>query len=103
MLCLPVNSTTAILIMMAAVGFLGLEVCGYATNSIEIAPEYSGIIMGVSNTIATLPGIIGVYITGVLLEAFNSWITIWVITACICVSAGIMWALFSTTNKVNLQ
>jgi len=41
---------------------------GFAPNMIDIIPEYAGILMGISNTIATAPGIIGVSLTGYILD-----------------------------------
>ncbi|KAI7982444.1 putative anion transporter 5 [Camellia lanceoleosa] len=38
-------------------------------NHMDIAPRYAGIVMGVSNTAGTLAGVIGVDLTGKLLEA----------------------------------
>ncbi len=34
----------------------------------DIAPAYAGIVFGISNTFATLPGIISPYIVGALTE-----------------------------------
>jgi ACS family sodium-dependent inorganic phosphate cotransporter-like MFS transporter 5 len=39
---------------------------GYLININDIAGPYSGIVFGISNTIATIPGILGPYVAGVL-------------------------------------
>lgn len=40
----------------------------YATHQ-DIGPSVAGTLLGISNTFASLPGVIGVYITGVILDA----------------------------------
>ncbi|KAE8668274.1 putative anion transporter 7 [Hibiscus syriacus] len=68
---LPIFRTSggAILCSSVALGFLALGRSGFAVNHMDIAPRYAGIVMGVSNTAGTLAGIIGVEMTGRLLEA----------------------------------
>lgn len=41
---------------------------GFILTANDIAPAYAGIIFGISNTFATLPGIISPYIVGALTE-----------------------------------
>lgn len=41
-----------------------LSVCGYGVNHLDVAPAYASILMGFSNTIATIPGIISPLIAG---------------------------------------
>ena len=35
-------------------------------NHVDIAPPFSGILFGISNTAATIPGIVAPYIVGVI-------------------------------------
>ena len=55
-----------------AVGMLALVFGGYAPNGFDIAPRYADVIWGLSNTVATLPGIFGVYLTGWLVDRTGS-------------------------------
>jgi hypothetical protein len=41
---------------------------GFLLTANDIAPAYSGIIFGISNTFATIPGIISPYVVGALTE-----------------------------------
>ena len=52
----------------ASLSFLGFARGGFAVNHMDIAPEFAGVIMGVSNTAGTVAGIVGVAFTGWLLE-----------------------------------
>lgn len=48
----------AVVLMTIAVMSCGGFFCGYFTNHIDIAPNYAGILMAITNTFATIPGII---------------------------------------------
>lgn len=54
---------------------------GYAVNHMDIGPRHAGTLMGISNTAGTLPGIIGVYVTGLILELTGSWALVFQVTA----------------------
>ena len=41
---------------------------GFSINHLDIAPQYAAILMGVSNTIGTIPGIISPAITGFIVK-----------------------------------
>ncbi|KAF5931043.1 hypothetical protein HYC85_031916 [Camellia sinensis] len=63
------TSDGAVYCSSVALGSLALARVGFAINHMDIAPRYAGIVIGVSNTAGTLAGVIGVDLTGKLLEA----------------------------------
>ena len=54
----------AIAFLILGIGFSGLNQIGYAVNHLDIAPRYAGVLMGVSNTFATVPGFLSPLVTG---------------------------------------
>ena len=42
----------------------GFSICGYGVNHLDIAPQFASILIGISNTIATIPGVISPLIAG---------------------------------------
>lgn len=40
----------------------------YSVNHLDIAPQYASLIMGLSNTVATIPGIVSPVITGFIVQ-----------------------------------
>ena len=46
-------------LLTLAVGFQGCVLAGSSINHLDIAPRFSGLLMGVSNMAATIPGIVG--------------------------------------------
>ncbi|CAI9754700.1 unnamed protein product [Fraxinus pennsylvanica] len=87
-------------------GFLALGRARFAINHMDVAPRYAGIVMGVSNTVDTLAGIIGVDLTSRLLEATkaaqlnltspDSWRAVFIIPGSLCIFSSILFLLFST-------
>ncbi|KDP28058.1 hypothetical protein JCGZ_19466 [Jatropha curcas] len=104
------TSTGAVLCSSVALGSLALGRAGFAVNHMDIAPRYAGIVMGVSNTAGTLAGIIGVDLTGRLLEAAKlsysdisspeSWRAVFVIPGLLCILSSFMFLLFSTGERI---
>ena len=58
------TSERVILCSSVALDFLALGRAGFAMNHMDITPRYAGNVMGVSNTLGTLAGIVGVEFNG---------------------------------------
>lgn len=100
----------AVFCSSVALGFLALGRAGFAVNHMDIAPRYAGIVMGVSNTAGTLAGIVGVKLTGQLLEAAKgadlditspeSWRAVFVIPGLLCILSSFVFVIFSTGERI---
>ena len=56
---LGTSQVTAVALLSIGVGMNGLNIAGSTTNLIDIAPRFAGILMGITNSFATVPGMIG--------------------------------------------
>ena len=56
-----------VIILMCAVGCAGLGWSSFLVNHLDIAPNFADILLGITNTTATLPGIMAPYVVGVLI------------------------------------
>lgn len=54
----------AVVIMTIAVMSIGGMFCGFLSNHIDIASNYAGTLMAITNTVATIPGIIVPVVVG---------------------------------------
>jgi ACS family sodium-dependent inorganic phosphate cotransporter len=74
MLLLPLADSVllATALVTIAIGGGAFGVAGFAANHLDIAPQYAGILMGLSNTFAQLPGIVGVALTGFIVNVTHS-------------------------------
>ena len=62
------NWLVAVVCLTFAVGGGGFAFSGFFVNHLDIAPPFAGILMGISNAVATLPGIISPLLTGVIVQ-----------------------------------
>jgi len=51
-----------------SVGLGAFSISGYLANPLDIAPQFSSIILGISNTLATVPGLISPIVTGFIVQ-----------------------------------
>ncbi|MFO1394618.1 MAG: ACS family MFS transporter [Steroidobacteraceae bacterium] len=83
----------ALAALCGAAGVLGCAWSGYAPNGLDLDPRHAAQITGLSNTIATIPGIVGVAVTGWLLDLTGSYSAIFVLTAAVCGLGALAYAL----------
>lgn len=88
------SPTLALALLCAATGALGCTWSGYAPNSLDIAPRHAGMLMGFSNTFATIPGIVGVAITGWLVDVTGTYTAAFVLTAAVSAAGALVYAFF---------
>jgi len=66
------SAVQAVILATISIGGTAIGMGGWGVNHLDVAPRYAGILMGISNTFATLPGIIGVAATGFIVQATGS-------------------------------
>ncbi len=62
------SAAAAEALLCAATGAIGISWAGFAPAMLDVAPRRSALLYGFSNTIATIPGFVGVTITGWLVD-----------------------------------
>jgi len=90
----------ALVLLCTATGALGLTWCGYAPGLIDVAPRHSALVGGFSNTIATIPGIVGVTVTGWLLDVTGTYSAAFILTASISVLSAMVFGLFFSARPL---
>lgn len=73
---------------------------GFSVNHMDVAPRYAGTLMGITNTAGTIPGIIGVYVTGLILEATGSWALVFGVAAGVTLVGLVFFLLFASGRKL---
>lgn len=91
---------TALALMCGALGALAMTWGGFVSNHLDIAPRYADVLMGITNTAGTLPGVIGVTVTGALVDASGTYTSAFVLAACVNIFGALVWLLFATARKV---
>ena len=88
--------TVGLLLMCGAAGAIAFCLAGFAPNAFDIAPRYADVIWGISNTFATLPGIIGVSVTGWLVDRTGGYTAPFLVTAGLSVFGAAIFLLFGS-------
>lgn len=65
----------------------------------DIAPRHAGTLMGITNTAGTIPGIIGVYVSGLILQWTNSWILVFQVAAALNIFGLVFYLIFASTKQ----
>lgn len=104
------SPSTAIFLTSVCLGLCALSRAGFAVNHMDIAPRHAGILMGISNTAGTLAGIVGVGLTGWILESAKaknipmsdskSWTMVFVTPALLCIFSAFIFLAFATGERI---
>ena len=91
--------TMGMLLMCGASGALAFCLAGFAPNSFDIAPRHADVIWGISNTFGTMPGIVGVAVTGWLVDRTGGYTAPFLLTAGVSVVGAIVFLLFGSGER----
>ncbi len=79
-------------------------ISGFWVNMLDISPMYAGQLMGISNTFATIPGLVGNALTGYIINTYNNWaIVFWIASALNIVGAVIFLRFASSNVEINQE
>ncbi|GAB6019540.1 hypothetical protein CHUAL_001114 [Chamberlinius hualienensis] len=88
--------------LVLAVTLNGAVYAGFQCNHIDIAPKFAGTLIGISNSVATIPGIAAPYVVGILTEnqqTLHQWYIVFYIAAAIYSFVGLFFVLFSSGEE----
>jgi ACS family sodium-dependent inorganic phosphate cotransporter len=91
--------TMAVVLMCGATATSACAMSGFGPNCFDIAPKYADVIWGISNTFATLPGIVGVYVTGWLLDRTGSFVAPFLLTVGIALFGAAFYLAFGSGQR----
>ncbi|XP_042207174.1 sialin-like isoform X2 [Homarus americanus] len=96
------NTDLAVALLTLGTMFVGGMYSGFLSNHIDIAPPFAGTLMGISNTFATLPGIIVPSFVGYMThgnQTVEAWRTIFYITLGIFLFEAIFYCIFGSGEQ----
>lgn len=90
----------AFALMCGALGTLSFTWAGFLPNHLEIAPKYADVLMGITNTAGTVPGVIGVAVTGWLVDTTGTYTAAFMLAAAVNIVGAVVWLVFGTAKEV---
>ncbi len=89
----------AIAVMSVGTALGAFVTGGFAVNHMDIAPKYAGTMMGITNTAGTIPGVVGVYVSGLILEWTGSWALVFQTAAGITLFGLVFFLVFASGER----
>ncbi|KAF5749587.1 anion transporter 6 chloroplastic isoform X1 [Tripterygium wilfordii] len=104
--CMTLSSVDLGLPPWEVVGILtgGLALSSFALSGLycthqDISPKYASILLGITNTVGAVPGIVGVALTGYLLDSTHSWsISLFAPSIFFYLTGTIVWLMFASSK-----
>ena len=72
---------------------------GHSVNHMDIGLRHAGTLKGITNTAGTIPGIVGVSVTGLILQYTGSWALVFQVTAGVSLFGMVFYLLFASGGK----
>ncbi len=90
----------ALLMLCAAFAISSMAWAGFACNHLDIAPKHADVLFSISNISGTLPGIIGVALTGFLVDVTGGYTATFILAAGISIFGALFWLIFATGEPI---
>jgi ACS family sodium-dependent inorganic phosphate cotransporter len=94
------DAVAAVILLTVAIGLAAFSFAGFASNHLDISPAHAGAIFGISNTAGTIPGIIGVALTGMLVDQTGSYASAFYVTAGVYLVGLVFFLAMGTGKKI---
>uniref|UniRef100_A0A8C7YYV3 Solute carrier family 17 member 6b n=1 Tax=Oryzias sinensis TaxID=183150 RepID=A0A8C7YYV3_9TELE len=91
----------AISFLVLAVGFSGFAISGFNVNHLDIAPRYASILMGISNGVGTLSGMVCPLIVGAMTKnkTREEWQYVFLIASLVHYGGVVFYGIFASGEK----
>ena len=96
------SPATALLLVCLAAGSLAIGWSGFPANMLDVAPRHAAVLISVSNTFATIPGIAGVAIAGWIVDTTGTFSAAFLLTAIISVGGSLFYFVFGDAQRLDV-
>ncbi|KAG7163343.1 inorganic phosphate cotransporter-like 1 [Homarus americanus] len=96
-----ISNIIAMVVLCLAVGMNGAIFSGYMCSHQDLSPNLAGTLMGITNTVATLPGFISPSVTGALTDGnqtLSAWRTVFIIASVIYFICNTFYLVFISAD-----
>jgi ACS family sodium-dependent inorganic phosphate cotransporter len=90
----------ALALMCGATGALACTYAGYMSGYLDVAPRHGALLFGFGNTFATIPGIVGVAVTGWLVDVTGTYSAAFVLTAIVSAAGALLFGLLFDARPI---
>ena len=94
------SPTGALVLLCGATGALACAAAGYMPSYLDIAPRHGAVLFGFGNTFAQVPGIVGVAVTGWLVDVTGTYSAAFVLTAIMSAAGALTFGLLFDARPI---
>lgn len=94
------SAATALALLCGATGALSCTWAGYMSSYLDVAPRHGALLMGFGNTFAQLPGIVGVAVTGWLVDVTGTYTAGFVLAAIVSAAGALIFGLLFDARPI---
>ena len=92
--------TQALFLITLVLGIMAFTNVGPIQNSQDLAPKYAGALYGVMNSFGAFSGIVGVYVSGYLLEVVGKWSAVFHLSSGACLIGCTVFLIFGSAERI---
>ncbi|XP_075247941.1 sialin-like [Convolutriloba macropyga] len=90
----------AVLFISVSMGLCACNSSGHLSNHVDVAPTQASLTFAVSNTLASIPGIVAGPVTATIVQYTGQWRTVFLITSIINLFGASIYMSYSATSQV---
>ena len=94
------SPAAALAFLCGATGALACHWSGHMPSYLDVAPRHGALLIGFGNTFATIPGIVGVAVTGWLVDITGTYTAAFLLTATVSVAGALVFAFLFDARPI---
>lgn len=100
MLTLAETFYQALFVMSLNIGFNGFSSTSLGLNAMDLCPQHAGALHGVINSLAAMAGVVGVYLTGYILETTQNWSLVFILASSVSFTGFLGFQILGTAERI---
>merc|ERR1711957_311313 len=101
MLLVGCDALAIVVLQCIMQSFIAFQMAGGKSNMNDIAPQYASIMMGIANTVGSMPGFISPNLAGVFLKHYgvvDGWNYVFALAAVLVGAGGVFFGIFAQAD-----
>jgi ACS family sodium-dependent inorganic phosphate cotransporter len=94
------SPAVALVLLCGATGALACAAAGYMPSYLDVAPRHGAVLFGFGNTFAQIPGIVGVAVTGWLVDFTGTYSAAFMLTAIVSAAGALTFGLLFNARPI---
>jgi ACS family sodium-dependent inorganic phosphate cotransporter len=94
------SPTAALALLCGATGALACTWAGYMSSYLDVAPRHSAVLFGFGNTFGTIPGIVGVAVSGWLVDVTGTYTAAFALAAIMSAAGALIFGYFFDARPI---